>query len=258
MDIDYEYCDLSTTQIGMVVLQSDETLESDLRRILPAQAELLVSRVASAPTVSADSLRAMAPLLTQSAALLPRAAKLAAVGYGCTSATAQIGAAQIAALVKDGVTTQAVTEPVSALLAACAHLNIQRLAVITPYVASVSERLHQVLRENGIEITACASFNEAVEANVVRISANSVQAPAIQMGQHPDCDAVFLSCTNLRTLDVIGPVEAAIGKPVLSSNQVLGWHLMQLAGLDQPTFGPGRLFDATRLASPLLSTLSLP
>ena len=55
-------------------------------------------------------------------------------------------------------------------------------------------------------------------------------AAAIEMGQRTDCDAVFLSCTNLRTLRVLHSVEAQIKKPVLSSNQVLAWQMAGQAG----------------------------
>ncbi|MEO0916377.1 MAG: Asp/Glu racemase, partial [Pseudomonadota bacterium] len=58
----------------------------------------------------------------------------------------------------------------------------------------------------------------------------------------PECEAVFLSCTNLRTLDVIERIEAKIQRPVLSSNQVLAWHLCMLASVSHRTDAPGRLF----------------
>jgi maleate isomerase len=52
-------------------------------------------------------------------------------------------------------------------------------------------------------------------------------------------DGLFLSCTNLRTLDVIAPLEEKLKMPVLSSNLVLAWHLSQIAG--QPFLGTGKL-----------------
>ena len=55
-------------------------------------------------------------------------------------------------------------------------------------------------------------------------------------------DGLFLSCPNLRTLDVIEPLEEVLGKPVLGSNQVLAWHLLQAAGLSPEQHAPGRLF----------------
>jgi maleate isomerase len=230
------------SQIGLVVLQSDESIETDMRRIIPPSAELFVSRVPSATTVSSESLRSMEAVLTQAASLFPVDARFQVVGYGCTSATAHIGADRIAELVRAGTHADAVTEPVSALVAACRALKVTRLGLISPYVASVSDQLRAALAENGITVTAFESFEEAEESKVVRIAPASIASAAIDMAQSTDCDAVFLSCTNLRTLDIIDDVEQATGMPVLSSNQVLGWHLLRYTDCKNPLFAPGRLW----------------
>lgn len=242
MPLPYTLSTKPLTQIGMVVLQSDESLEQDLRRLLPAQAELLVTRVPSAEELTQASISEMEGNLTTAAKLLPRSAQCRVVGYGCTSASAQIGPNRVAALIKAGVQTAHVTEPVSALIAACRALGITRIGLISPYIAAISDRLRMALTDQGITVSTFASFEEPMEANVVRITSKSLVDAATQMGADPNCDAVFLSCTNLRTLDVIDQIETAIHKPVLSSNQVLGWHLTQLAGLaPAPGAIPGQL-----------------
>ncbi len=230
-------------QIGLVALQSDLRIESDFRRLIPISVDLLVSRVVSAPSVTPETLSEMALHLTRSATLFPQDAHFAAVGYGCTSGTAQIGAARIAELVQNGTQTEAVSEPVSALIAACKHLNVRRLALLSPYIESVSARLRDVLAEHDIDVPVFGSFDEAEESRVARIAPASLQAAALDLGQGADVDALFLSCTNLDTLDVIDPLEQALGLPVLSSNQVLAWHLLKLAGVDVGSERPGRLWD---------------
>ncbi|KIN71564.1 Asp/Glu racemase [Sulfitobacter guttiformis KCTC 32187] len=217
--------------MGLIVLQTDETIEGDLRRILPAGVPLYVSRVPSAPQVTPDSLRAMSAHLTGAAGLLPQALPYAAVGYGCTSASAQIGSLQVAQLIGAGVQTAHVADPLSALIAACRVLHLKRLAFLSPYTADVSDRLRAALGVAGIETQAFGSFEEADEASVVRISADSILEAACDLAAQGENQGVFLSCTNLRTLDVIGRIEAATGLPCLSSNQVLGWQLARKTGL---------------------------
>jgi maleate isomerase len=78
---------------------------------------------------------------------------------------------------------------------------------------------------------------------VVRISAQSIQNAIQTVAKQSDCDAIFLSCTNLRTLTVIEPIEARLDLPVLSSNQLLAWHLGQVAGFSAEMKGIGRLFE---------------
>jgi len=74
-----------------VVLQPDETIEGDMRRMLPVDLPLYVTRVPSGADVTPESLRTMTAHLTDAARLLPQSLPFGAIGYGCTSATAQIG-----------------------------------------------------------------------------------------------------------------------------------------------------------------------
>lgn len=231
------------TQIGLVALQSDETIERDFRMLLPPDGELLVSRVPSGATVSLDSLCAMEESLTASAGLLPVGARLAAVGYGCTSASAAIGAARVAELIKGGADTPHVSDPLTALIAACRAGGLRRIGLVSPYVESVSHRLIERLEAAGISVIAFGSFDEPLEERVVRISRQSVRDAAVHVGRSAACEAVFLSCTNLRALEVIDEIEAELGFPVLSSNQVLAWHLGCLSGFADRCARIGRLFD---------------
>lgn len=238
----YTSDDLSAPVSGLIVLQTDETIEGDFRRMLPPEHQNYVSRVPSDAEVTSETLQQMASHLTEAARLLPQASTYGVVGYGCTSGTAQIGAKKIAELVRAGVPAAHVTEPLSALVAACAALGLSRLAFLSPYVASVSERLRSELADQHITTPVCGGFDEAEEAKVVRIDAMSIRAAACDLVKSADVDAVFLSCTNLRTLSVIGPLETDLGMPVLSSNQVLAWHMGQLGGF--AVSGPGRLFQS--------------
>jgi maleate isomerase len=216
--------------LGLIVLQTDETIERDMRRLL-GDAPLYVTRVASAPMVTSETLQRMANEISGAASLLPQAAEFSVIGYGCTSGTAQIGPDSIADLVKAGAATQGVTEPVSALIAACNHLGIKHLAFLSPYISEVSECLRDVLTDAGIQSPVFGSFAEGIEEKVVRIDGPSIINAATDLCANSQVDGLFLSCTNLRTLDVIAPLEAELNIPVLSSNLVLGWHVAQLSGV---------------------------
>jgi maleate isomerase len=53
---------------------------------------------------------------------------------------------------------------------------------------------------------------------------------------------VFISCTNLRALEILKNTEMKLDKPVISSNQALGRHCLRLAGIDALLPQVGRLF----------------
>lgn len=240
----YELVPETPKPLGLVVLQSDETIEWDFRRMFGPGHPIYVSRVPSEEEVTPEKLQLMAGHLTAAAALFPAPLHFASVGYGCTSGTAQIGAARIAELVQAGTRVDEVTNPLTALVAACAALGVTRLAFLSPYVADVSDRLRGALAEQGVESPAFGSFNEPSEAKVVRIAGPSIEAAAADLADQSDAQAIFLSCTNLRTLDVIASIEARTGLPCLSSNQVLAWHMAQLAGVSADI--PGQLGKLTR------------
>ncbi len=224
--------------LGMIVLQSDETIEHDARRLLPLDVGFHVSRVPVAQTVNDDTLGQMALDLPTSAALLPVPAQYSVIGYGCTSGTSVIGAEKIADLVRQGHDTVAVTDPLTALIAACRHLGVTRLAFISPYIEPVSAGLRDRIEDAGIAVTSYDGFDEDQDENVARITKSSLMEAARSMGEG---DAIFMSCTSLQTLDIIEPLERELGRAILSSNQVLLWHMAQLSGIAMD--GPGRLFQ---------------
>ncbi|MCP4316249.1 MAG: Asp/Glu racemase [Hyphomicrobiales bacterium] len=235
----------SRATFGLVVLQTDETIEHDFRRLLPIDnVALYASRVPSGLDVSCETLGEMEKTIPAAVGLFPPWLKFECIGYGCTSASSVIGPARIAELVHGEAETQAVTEPVSALVAACGHLGLSRLGFLSPYVEEVSGTLRSVLAERGVETPVFGSFNEAVEEKVARLSGQSIMDAALEIGASDAVDAVFLSCTNLRTLDVIAQLEARLNKPVLSSNLALAWHMMYLAGELAPATPVGRLMGA--------------
>ena len=226
------------TRLGLIVLQPDETIEADFRRMLPEDLALYVSRIPSEPEVTTGNLGKMEAALPEAARLLPRAVSFNVVGYGCTSGASVIGADRVAGLVAQGCQTAAVTEPLTALVAAAGALGVSRLAMLSPYVAEVNTGLRNAMARKGLETPVFGSFDVAEEAKVARITAASVETAAFELAACGGVEALFLSCTNLRTLDLLPAIEERTGLPVLSSNQVLAWHMTRLAGRAmRPGFG---------------------
>ena len=213
--------------IGLIVLRADETLEPEFRRLLSGLANpVYVSRVPSMPVVTPAALATMRPELAGAAALLPDL-DYAAVGYGCTSASAIIGIEAVGALIREGCRTAVVTDPISATAARAASLGVSRFALVSPYVEDVNAPLRAAFAAAGLEMEVFGSFDVAEEREVVRITRRSVVEAAVALGGSDEVDAVFLSCTNLRTLDAIPEIESRLGKPAISSNSALAWHLSE-------------------------------
>lgn len=221
----------SAAVLGLIVLQEDETIEQDFRRLFSARdIALYVSRIPSGADVTPDTLAEMEAALPQAVGLFPSGLSFSAVGYACTSGATVIGPARVAELVQGSAQAGDVTNPMSATLAALEHLGARKVALVSPYVAEVSAPMRALMAAHGIDVARFSSFEEKQEQRVARIDPASIYQAALAAAQD-GADAVFLSCTNLRTLDIIEPLEEALGIPVVSSNQALAWHMARLSGV---------------------------
>jgi len=63
------------------------------------------------------------------------------------------------------------------------------------------------------------------------------------LADHPDAQAIVLSCTDMRSVEAIERIEAAVGKPVITSNQAMVFALMKALGIPRHKNLPGRLFS---------------
>ncbi|QYX55578.1 aspartate/glutamate racemase family protein [Roseovarius sp. SCSIO 43702] len=230
------------TRIGLVVLSTDETLEHEARLAFTGRdVNLLHARIPSIAEVRPDTLATMADEMTATAALLPLG--LSALGYACTSGATVIGPAEVARLLHIAHPNVPVSDPMTAVIAALRALDASRIALVTPYLPSVTAPMRAHLAGHGIEVTHEVSFGEGDDRRVGRITEASTRAAMLEAARAPGTEAIFASCTNLRSFGIIDRVEAETGLPVVTSNQALLWHLVSLAGLPAGGSGPGRLWQ---------------
>lgn len=229
-------------RLGMIVLSTDETLEYEARQVLEGRGvNLMHSRIESHPTVTPASLKAMAELMPESARLLP--AELRAIAYGCTSASVFIGPDGVEHQVQSVQPNVPVTNPISAVIAALQALRVKRIGLVTPYTVEVAAPMRAFLADHGIETAQELSFGEADDRQVARIAQRSTLKAMLEVGRAEGVEAVFASCTNLGSFEVIDHAEDELSMPVISSNLALIWHLLKKAGIPATGWGPGRLFQ---------------
>jgi len=104
----------------------------------------------------------------------------------------------------------------------------------------VCERLQRFLEGSGFEVVSLANLNlKGME--ITRVTPDEVYALG-KRADRAEADVLFLSCTNLRTLEVLEALERDLGKPVASSNLVTMWHALRLARLTPRLDGLGALY----------------
>ncbi|WP_347312317.1 maleate cis-trans isomerase family protein [Defluviimonas sp. SAOS-178_SWC] len=220
---------------GLIVLPADETLENELRAILPRDGVALYhSRIAMPPKVTPETLAAMERALPAAVSTLPEI-DFDVIGYGCTSGATVIGPEGVARAVQSVRPGAQVADPVSAVMAAARHLGARRIGFVSPYVESVSAAMRRLLEANGFEIAGFGSFMESDDRVVARITPEATLAAIEKVAAMAPADAVFVSCTNLRVAGIAEEAERRIGRPVLSSNLALAWQMMRAAGIRSDT-----------------------
>jgi maleate isomerase len=231
-------------RLGLLVLESDQTMEREIREITDALGvSVYHARLANETVVTSDSLAKMEAELPVAASLLPEYLGLRAIGYGCTSGATVIGEDRIEAILRGTHPDIPSTNPLTAAKAALKALGVERLGLLTPYTPEVTEAMQQRFGEAGIAITVVGSFYEENDIVVGQIDPKSILKAAIALGKSDLCDGIFISCTSLRAAGIIKEAEVKLGKPVTASNHALAWHLLRLAGIDDKLADFGRLFS---------------
>ncbi|MBF0661157.1 MULTISPECIES: maleate cis-trans isomerase family protein [unclassified Rhodococcus (in: high G+C Gram-positive bacteria)] len=122
-----------------------------------------------------------------------------------------------------------------ALLEALHDLELTRISVITPYDEQLTKLLHSFLAEAGTEVVR--STHLGLGGGIWKVNYRTI-AERIIAADSPDSEAIFVSCTNLPTYDLIAPLEQELGKPVLTANQLTIWAC--LGRMRLPMTGPGK------------------
>lgn len=237
--LDFPFTEGPIAQRGIgIIAPFDLALERELWRWVPMEVSLHLARTPYEPVpVSLD----MAQLVSNGRHVAAATRDVLhvepeVVAYLCSSGSFVNGVDGERALRKvicDAGALEAVTTS-GALAEVLQHLNVRKLAVVTPYVEDLTRRLHDFLAELGVETVA--SEHLGLGGGIWRVGYRTI-AERILAADHPDAEAMFVSCTNLPTFDIIDPLENWLGKPVLTANQLTMWACLVRMGM--PVVGPG-------------------
>ncbi len=227
-------------RVGVIALATDFNIEKELHRLFPPGVELFTSRVLNHNPLTIENLCTMKPGIRKTAATLLPGTKLDVIIYACTSGTVAIGNDSVRELIQSVRPEVYVTNPVAAALAAFNALSAKRLSILTPYTRTVNATMAEVFSSADAEVLNIAGFGFEDDTAMTAISQADIEQAALAVC-HPEADALFISCTALRSAGLITQLEAALGKPVVTSNQLLVWHCLRLMNYPHPLPGYGQL-----------------
>ncbi|MQX35122.1 ectoine utilization protein EutA [Roseospira navarrensis] len=228
-------------RVGLVVLETDLTMERDFARMTHGTGlGVFANRIAFDNPITRGGLAALESRLTDVAARLIPDTPLDVVHFGCTSASAVIGDAGVEAAVRAVKPTARVINPLVAAHAALTALGIRRLSILTPYVPEITQPVAERFESLGYALQGMTCWAIADDRDMARVRRDVLLREAVA-ATHPDAEALFISCTAVPSAEAVPAIEAAIGRPVVTSNQAAGWMTLRLCGVDAPVPQSGRL-----------------
>ncbi|MCK3778918.1 ectoine utilization protein EutA [Ensifer sesbaniae] len=228
-------------RVGLIALATDHTTEVDFQRMVANERiGVYATRIPYANPVTPANLRAMQPSLTSAAALILPDEPLDVVMYSCTSASVVIGDAEVRAAIRAAKPTAAVVTPTAAAASGLRAFGAKRIAVLTPYTIETSKPMADYFLALGFDLARFTCLGLTDDREMARISPEEIVAFAKE-ATAPDSDALFISCTAVRAAGVAAEIEAAIGKPVVTSNLATAWACLRLCGDETVRPERGRL-----------------
>jgi len=226
-------------RLGVIVPSWNTVMEHEWQRMTGGFASVHAQRIRHTADTEADLiwLSTQAP---QAAALLAHA-KPDAICHGCTASgflkTPEDDRALAAALEQE--TGTPVVTSSAAIVDALRALGAHRVSVASPYEDWLNGRLAGYLQAAGFEVLAIRGLATQSHGSV---TPERVHALALEVVR-PQSQALFISCSNLRTLQSIEALEAQTGLPVVTSNQAALWGTLRRIGDRRGIAGAGRLFS---------------
>lgn len=206
--------------VGLMVPINNTTMERELLAWLPANSSCITLRIARGKDLLTPE--TMPAYRAQALSLAAQFAgrNLDVVAYGCTAAgfiSGPQGDAQLAADLSAVTGTPVVTTARSMVLA-LQQSQAKNIALVTPYMDAVNAQLTAFLAHGGIAVRRLNSFRAASVEELGCIGPDAV-AKLARETMAPDCDALFIACSQLPTYDILPGLSSEFGRPVWSSIQ---------------------------------------
>jgi maleate isomerase len=127
------------------------------------------------------------------------------------------------------------------VLAALRALELRRIALFSPYVEATHTHEIAFLNQAGIEVVGGRCLGLAGGDQYILVTPEEWLHMA-EADTSPLAEGAFLSCTNIHASEIVEPLERALGRPVVTSNQAVLWWAMRTCGLADNVAELGGLF----------------
>ena len=241
--IEPKYLSKYNPRVGLIALATDYMIEKDFLSVIKDKdIDFFVNRIECFNPLTSENLIKMSEKVTEvTKDILPNE-KIDCIVYGCTSGTIAAGFNSIESKIKKAKPEAKVSAPSESSIKALKKLNINKIAVFTPYPKKLNDEVIEFFKDQKFSISSNSYFDISSDVDIGKIDPDYLYEVLSKMELN-DAEALFISCTALPALSIIDKLEKKIGKFVLSSNQTLIWDTLEKIGKNKSIQGFGKLFQ---------------
>ncbi len=226
-------------RIGMLIPSGNVIIEPQVNAMLPPGVALYATRLSLRGSSEAELL-AMAQNVEEAARLLAHA-NVGLVAFNCTAVSTYSKAmeADIQRRIAAATGLPALMTS-AAIVEGLKRLKVKKLVLLTPYLPEVNAREVRFLEESGFEVLAEKGLGLNTNTEMALLEPD-VWVEMARKNRTNDADAYLVSCTAVRSAEVIDVLEQELGRPVVTSNQAIAWHCLREGGIEDKVRGFGAL-----------------
>ena len=241
---------VATTRIGLLVPSSNAVMEVEFYRSLPVDISVHPSHIYRArAAVDAQAMAETGRNAAQAASTLSQT-EIALLVYGHTASSyvnGPAGDADIARMVAKAVGVPAMTTALAAVRC-LRSVGAKRVWLAAPYPAGPTQSAADFLIAHGFEVVSIECLGVGHGPDLKRVPLQAAYAMGLRAAAQGEADALFMSGTGVHTIGVVGELEKAIGKPVITANLAALWGALDHLGrADGFSFGRSRLLEWQRV-----------
>jgi maleate cis-trans isomerase len=129
------------------------------------------------------------------------------------------------------------------------RLGLRRIVVVSPYIDARNEEIRTYLAACGVEVVAHRGLGLVNNVQFSKQPSWASYQLARDLGRaHPNADGVYIACPRWPVVDIVAPLEADIGKPVVGAATSMVWSALRLLNIGDPPRGYGQLMETLRAA----------
>jgi maleate cis-trans isomerase len=236
----------SATRIGLLVPSSNVVMEVEFYRSLPGDITVHTSHIhRSTQAMTLDAMRQTAQHAAEAAASLVQA-ELALIVHGHTASSyvgGPEGDADLARKIAAAAGAPAMTAA-DAAVGCLRSVGARRIWLAAPYPQATTQLAADFMTAHGFEVCSVESLGVSQAADLKRVARQTIHDLGLRAAARGGADALFVSGTGVHTLGAVGPLERALGKPVITANLAALWGALHRIGrADRFCFGESRLLE---------------